>query len=545
MLRKEKGDAMIYLLCALVILMAVFADKISDKIGLPALLLFMVIGMIFGSDGLFKIPFENYALCEQICSGALIFIMFYGGFNLNWKAAKSSAVQAVLLSTIGVLVTTGVSTFLIHVLLKLDLAASFLISAVLGSTDAASVFSILRSRHLNLKDHTAPLLEMESGSNDPVSYMLTLIGIRLMMTGSTGNLALEVFIQLAAGLGCGAVFYYVARSLMKLARLVNSDLAAIYILAMVLACYGICSMMGGNAYLAVYLFGILLGNSDIPFKRKSIGFFDSLTTLAQIVIFFLLGLLSFPSQISQTLGSSLVITLILMLVARPIAVFLILLPFKTSLNKCLLVSFAGLRGAASCVFAIMAVASGVQLSQNLFQIVFVVTLLSTAVQGGLLPLAAQKLHMIDDNEDVSLTFNDYVRKSRLSLMRLFVSPRSEWANHMISEIHLPDETLALMLERDGQKLICKGDTMVLPGDSMILSGSAFQTDGTEELEEVAVEAGNEWIGKRIRELDLPDSELISLIIRDQDNLIPDGRTKIRQGDTLVIFHSDLPSETAG
>lgn len=528
---------MVYLLAAIVILLAVFAEKISARLGLPALLLFMLIGMIFGSDGFLKIPFENYALCEQICSGALVFIMFYGGFNLNWKMAKSSAVQAVLLSTFGVLITTAISTFLIHLFLKMDFVSSFLISAVLGSTDAASVFSILRSRHLNLKDHTAPLLEMESGSNDPVSYMLTLIGIRLMQSGNAGHLVLEVFQQLSFGIGCGVVFFYLCRLLMKAAKLVNSDLAAIYILSMVLACYGLCSLLGGNAYLAVYLFGILLGNSDIPFKRKSIGFFDSLSTLAQIVIFFLLGLLSFPSQISNTIGSSLAIMLILLLAARPIAVFLILLPFKASLQKCLLVSFAGLRGAASCVFAIMAVAAGVHLDQNLFQIVFVVTLLSTSVQGGVLPWMAEKLNMLDENEDVSRTFNDYVKKSRLSMMRMFISEKSDWACKTIKDLHLPEDTLALMLERDGQKIICKGDTQILPGDSLILSGSPFWTDGSEDLEEVEIEASHDWTGKSLRELNLPETQLISMIIRDNESLIPDGNTRIHQNDLLVIYNA--------
>lgn len=160
---------------------------------MPALILFMFVGMLFGSDGLLKIPFDNYTLAEQFCSIALIFIMFYGGFNTKWSIARPVAVRAILLSTLGVIITAGITAFLCHICLHFSIAESFLIGAVLSSTDAASVFSILRQKKLNLKDGTASLLEMESGSNDPVSYMLTLIGIGILASSDQSNLGYTIF----------------------------------------------------------------------------------------------------------------------------------------------------------------------------------------------------------------------------------------------------------------------------------------------------------------------------------------------------------------
>lgn len=530
---------MIFLLIALILLLCVISEKISSRIGMPALLLFMVIGMIFGSDGLLKIPFENYGLAEQICSAALIFIMFYGGFNLKWKAARPIAFQAVTLSTLGVLVTTLISMVCIHFFLGLDWVSGFLISAVLGSTDAASVFSILRQKQLNLKDQTAPLLEMESGSNDPISYMLSLIGIQLYLHLNTGSIPLEILLQLGVGIAAGFAIAFLTRWMYRVPHLISSELSVLLMMSMVLLCYGLSQLLKGNAYLSVYIMGIVLGNSKIPHKAPMIGFFDGLTSMAQILIFFLLGLLSFPSQMAQTAPLSASIALILLLIARPAAVFLILLPFRCSVRKCLLVSFAGLRGAASCVFAIMAVAAGVRMENNLFLIVFVVTLLSVGIQGTLLPLAAGKLDMIDENEDVRKTFNDYAENPDISLLRLFVPKNSEYAKKTIQEISLPYGLLALMIERDGERFICKGDTLILPGDSLILSASSFQSDQADELEEIVIHEDHPWAHQRIAELNLPDNMLITLISRHERSIIPSGHSRILPEDRVTLFTAGL------
>ena len=239
------------ILVAFIIFLCILADRFSDKFGMPALILFMFIGMLFGSDGILKIPFNDYKLAEDFCSIALLFIMFYGGFNTKWKLAKSVAVKSVLLSTLGVLITAGITAVLCHLFLKFSITESFLIGAVLSSTDAASVFSILRQKKLNLKDGTASLLEMESGSNDPVSYMLTVIGIGLLSSGGNNNLLYSIFAQITYGCAIGVLFAFAAIWLLTKSNLIVDGLDTIFMIAAVLLCYGLSNFIGGNSYLSV------------------------------------------------------------------------------------------------------------------------------------------------------------------------------------------------------------------------------------------------------------------------------------------------------
>ena len=332
--------SIIILIVALVILLCVLAEKFSDNFGMPALILFMFIGMLFGSDGILKIPFENFELAENICAVALVFIMFYGGFNTKWEVAKSVAGKAVTLSTLGVLITAGATALLCNIVLKLPFEASFLIGAVLSSTDAASVFAILRKKKLNLKDGTASILEVESGSNDPVSYLLTVIAIGMINNSDSGNIFVTIVLQIVLGVTLGIALAILSGFIMTKTKIISEGLDMIFVIAMVLACYGVTAFLGGNAYLSVYLFGIFMGNSRIKNKQTLIPFFDGVTSLAQILIFFLIGLLTFPHQMSAIIPTALAIVVFLTLVARPLAVFLLMLPMKCSVRQCLLIAWA-------------------------------------------------------------------------------------------------------------------------------------------------------------------------------------------------------------
>ena len=524
------------ILTATIIFLCILADRFSDRFGMPALILFMFVGMLFGSDGLLKIPFDNYTLAEQFCSIALIFIMFYGGFNTKWSIARPVAVRAILLSTLGVLITAGITAFLCHICLHFSIAESFLIGAVLSSTDAASVFSILRQKKLNLKDGTASLLEMESGSNDPVSYMLTLIGIGILTSSDQSNLGYTVFAQLAYGCLLGVLFAFLTIRLLTKTRLIAEGLDTIFMIAVVLLCYGLSSFVGGNAYLSVYLLGILIGNSPIKNKSVLIPFFDGITGLAQIFLFFVLGLLAFPHKFPSILLPSLAIVFFLTILARPIAVFLILKPLKSSLSQCLLVSWAGLRGAASIVFATMVIASGTSLDTDLFHIVFMVALFSVSIQGTLLPLIAKKLGMVDDSIDVRKTFNDYQEDSSITLMRMFIPEGHNWQNRQVKDVHMPTGSLAIMIKRNKETIIPKGDTKILAGDNVILSVPSYEPGEHEKLEEVCITAEHTWCNRSIESLHLPSNELIALIIRGDENVIPDGQTIILENDIVVTYH---------
>lgn len=524
------------ILTATIIFLCILADRFSNRFGMPALILFMFVGMLFGSDGLLKIPFDNYTLAEQFCSIALIFIMFYGGFNTKWSIARPVAVRAILLSTLGVIITAGITAFLCHICLHFSIAESFLIGAVLSSTDAASVFSILRQKKLNLKDGTASLLEMESGSNDPVSYMLTLIGIGILASSDQSNLGYTIFAQLTYGCLLGVLFALLAIRLLTKTRLIAEGLDTIFMIAIVLLCYGLSSFVGGNAYLSVYLLGILIGNSPIKNKSVLIPFFDGITGLAQIFLFFVLGLLAFPHKFPAILLPSLAIVFFLTILARLIAVFLILKPLKSSLSQCLLVSWAGLRGAASIVFATMVIASGTILDTDLFHIVFMVALFSVSIQGTLLPLIAKKLDMVDDSIDVRKTFNDYQEDSSITLMRMFIPEGHNWQNRPVKDVHMPTGSLAIMIKRNKETIIPKGDTRILAGDNVILSVPSYEPGEQDKLEEIHITAGHTWCNRSIESLQLPSDELIALIIRGDENVIPDGQTIILENDIVVTYH---------
>lgn len=524
------------LLVAIVILLCVLAEKFSGKFGMPALILFMFIGMLFGSDGILKIPFDDYRRAEDICSIALLFIMFYGGFNLKWKAAKSVAVKSILLSTIGVAVTAVVTALLVRLALGYTWLESFLVGAVLGSTDAASVFAILRQKKLNLKDGTASLLEMESGSNDPMAYMLTFIAIEMIRAGKAENILQQIVLQLVFGIAIGIAFAILTVNLLRKTRLISEGLDTIFMVSMVLICYGLSKLSGGNEYLSVYIMGIIIGNSPIKSKATLIAFFDGVTTLAQILIFFLLGLLTFPHQMHEVIASALVIAAILTLIARPAAVFLLLKPFRCSTRQCLLVSWAGLRGASSSVFAIMAVAASVVMPHNLFHIVFMVSLFSVAVQGTLLPKVAAKLDMIDDNADVRKTFNDYQEDASITLMRMFIPKGHNYENRLVREVNFPTGSLALMIKRNHETIITKGDTRILANDTIILSVPSYEPSDSEQLIETRIDADNSWCNHSIAELNLAADELIAMIIRGEETLIPDGKTIILENDVVVTYH---------
>ncbi len=522
-------------LVACVILLCVFVEKFSDRIGIPALIFFMFIGMLFGSDGILKIPFDDFKLAENICSIALIFIMFYGGFNTKWKAARSVAGKSVLLSTVGVVATACITMLLCKVFLQISWAESLLIGAVLSSTDAASVFAILRKNKLNLKDGTASILEVESGSNDPVSYMLTIVAVSVVNTGGFGNVFGMIALQLILGVAIGLILAKITLHFLVNTKLVSEGLETIYMIAAVMICYAVTAYFGGNAYLSVYLFGIYIGNQNVKKKGEIIPFFDGVTSLAQILIFFLIGLLTFPHQMPQIIPTALAITAFLTLIARPVTVFLLLKPFKCSWNQCLLIAWAGLRGASSSVFAIMAVAAGVSMKQELFHIVFMVSLFSVAIQGTFLPNIAKKLDMVDARSDVRKTFNDYQEEVAFQLMKMHIPEEHNWANRMIKDVNMPSGSLALMIKRGKESIITKGNTLILPGDDIILSVTPYNPGDSEKLQERIIEKEDSWCNKTIGELKLSKNKLIAMVIRNNQPIIPDGKTKILENDVVVFI----------
>ncbi|MDY4429552.1 potassium/proton antiporter [Evtepia sp.] len=522
------------LMSAIVIFACVLCNKASSRLGVPTLLAFILLGMFFGSDGVVKIPFDNYAMAEDICSLALIFIMFYGGFGTNWQEARPVAGKAVLLSSLGTVLTAGLVGLFSWKVLGLPQLEGFLLGAVISSTDAASVFSILRSKNLGLRENTASLLEVESGSNDPFSYMLTVIVLSLMTGRAQGSaFAWQVFAQLFFGAAFGVGIALVSQVFLRRFRFASEGFDAIFMVAVALAAYAAPTLLGGNGYLSVYLTGILLGNQPLRSKQALVNFFDGATGLMQMVLFFLLGLLSFPSQLPAVAPTALAVALFLTFLARPIAVTLILGPFRSSLGQILLVSWSGMRGAASIVFSILAVTSPAVTDLDLYHIVFFIVLFSILVQGSLIPLVARKVKMTDGETDVMKTFNDYTDQVPVQFLQCTLTPGHPWAGKAIRDLDLPPACLLVLVTRQGEKLVPNGATVLEPGDQLVLSGRAGGELEGVCLYEKTIKKRDPWLHRPLSDLDTGEG-LIILIRRAGDVVIPQGSTVLQEGDVLLI-----------
>ena len=552
------------LLVAVVLILCVFSDRLSGKIGVPALLIFIGIGIFFGCDGPVKIPFENYEFASYVCDTALIVIMFTGGFSMNWKSAKPVMIKAGLLSTLGVAVTAGVTCLFCRFVLNFGFAESLLLGSVISSTDAASVFSVLRSKKLNLKNGLAPLLEAESGSNDPFSYMLTVI----LTDDSSTPILLLILSQLAFGVIFGGLTGILGAFISKRYKAQTEGFECILFLAFALFAYGLSSMLGGNGYLSVYIAGIIIGNAKSPKQgyhgkspmqrffnnvlgitlngkgkgiapSEAVVFLNGVTGICQIAVFFLLGLLSTPSQFGESIMFAVPIYICLTLLSRPVAVAIF--GGKSPIADRLFISLAGLRGASSIVFAILAIVSGVQTEHNIFNIVFCICLLSMLIQGSLLPTAAKKLDLIDDESDVLKTFNDYREDDLMTMMRMFIPEKHSWEGKKLSEITLPTGSLAVMIRRGKETLIPRGDTVIEANDSVILSVPPYKSDRIDKslkLREIPINSRHIWSNSQIRDLKLPKRLLIVMIKRGEESIIPSGATTILNGDIVVVTDTE-------
>lgn len=521
------------ILCAVVIIVCILTNMFTNRLGIPAVLVFMGIGMLFGSEGIVKIPFDDFTAAERICSAALVFIMFYGGFGTSFRAARPVLSQALCLATIGVVLTAGVMGIFCHFVLKMDLYEGLLMGAVISSTDAASVFSILRSKRLDLREGTASLLEVESGSNDPFAYMMTMVVLSWMM-GGDNNIPLMLFKQLGFGLLFGIGIGVLAAWALRNVEFKIEGTDTLLVAALVMFAYAGAVLLGGNGYLSVYLMGFIVGNQKFDHKVSMIHFFDGVNQLAQILIFFLLGLLVFPSELLPMLGEAVIIFLGLTFLARPLSVIVLLTPFRASWQQQLLVAFSGLRGAASIVFAIMVAVSPVYTKNNVFNVVFCVALISVAFQGMLLPFVAEKLGMVDAEQNVMKTFSDYQDENQMQLIQMTMRKDHKYIGKKISELRMKN-MLIVLIERGDETIMPRGDVVIEEGDILVLSAESYQGNIDAVLDEQMIEPGDPRIGKLICELTGLDGRLIVLLKRQNGmTVIPRGETKINEGDVLVV-----------
>ncbi|MBZ9571069.1 potassium/proton antiporter [Methanobrevibacter sp. TMH8] len=386
----------ILLAIGVLLLAGVLLSKLSSFIGVPTLIVFLLLGLFFNGSALFTPSIDSYTVIQDISIFALIIIMFSGGLDTDTRKMRPIASKGISLATVGVLLTAIVTGLLIHYLIGLDFILSFLIGSIISSTDAAAVFSIFKSSKIKLKNNLAELLELESASNDPMAYILTTSFIYLMIHPTTSiSGIIFTFIQ---SLVLGAIFGFVSGKLStKLIENVNLDVKGLYpvlLVALAVLTFAVPELVGGNGFLAVYISGLLVGNAKPPYKSDEVSFFDGLAWLMQVIMFLVLGLFIMPNELLETAGISLTIAVALIFVSRPFAVFVSLIPFKTSLKEKLFLSWTGIKGAVPIVFATYPLVAGIPQASMIFSVVFFITIISVVLQGGTIQYIAKKLNLI-------------------------------------------------------------------------------------------------------------------------------------------------------
>lgn len=468
----------ILLLGSILIFSAIIISKTGYKLGVPSLLVFLVVGMLFGSDGL-GLHFENAKQAQFIGMVSLSVILFTGGMDTKMKEIKPVLLPGLLLSTLGVLVTTALTGLFIYYIshetgfdINLSLIVSMLLAATMSSTDSASVFNILRTQKINLKQNLRPLLELESGSNDPMAYMLTIVLISLATStgASVGQIAADFAIQFVVGSLAGFFMGKLGVLIINKIRLNNSSLYPILLLSIVFFTFTITDMLKGNGYLAVYISGAVVGNAKIASRRETQTFFDGFTWLSQIIMFLALGLLVNPHELLGVAPVAVLIGLFMMLVARPASVFLCLLPFKSlGLKAKTFTSWVGLRGAVPIIFATYPVVADIDGADQIFNIVFFITLLSMIIQGSTISLTAKKLNLYlplqKEGNDFGIEFPDEIDTT---LKDIEVTEKMLENGNKIADMKIPKGTLVMIVKRGKKHIIPNGSLRLQEGDKLLL-----------------------------------------------------------------------------
>ncbi len=380
------------------LMLCVFTNKITDNFGIPSLLLFLGLGMLAGSDGPGGIEFNNSRLTNYIGTVALAFILFSGGLGTRWQQVRPILARGSLLSTVGVLLTAIFMYFFSYYILKLSFEISLLLSVIISSTDAPAVFSILRSHNLSVPGRLKAILEFESGSNDPMAVFLSMGAMAVISSGewNLGSLTGDFLLQMFLGTALGMLSGYLASKTLRRWMFSYQGLYPVFGVALVLLTYSLTQMLGGNGFLAVYLCGIIMGNTGYMYRRHFIRFQESLVWIMQISMFLILGLLVFPHELSTVMPVSLACTLFLILVARPLAVFICLYRSGFSLPEQIFISWAGFKGAVPIILATYPLIYGFQNSQFLFNIIFFLVIISVLLQAQSLSFLAKRLHLHAD-----------------------------------------------------------------------------------------------------------------------------------------------------
>lgn len=462
----------ILLIGSVLLFISLFAGKTSFKFGVPVLILFISIGMLAGSEGIGGIYFDNPKTAQFIGIVALNFILFSGGLDTDWKSIKPVLWQGISLSTLGVMLTAFTVGLFVWAVTDFTLVEGLLLGSIVSSTDSAAVFSILRAKSLALKGNLRPTLELESGSNDPMAYILTIVFTGLVVSQDSNLLGIipMFFSQLILGAIIGLVFGKISTWVINHIRLDYEGLYIVLVIAIMFFTFSFTNFVGGNGFLAVYLSSVFLGNQDLIHKKKILKSFDSFAWLMQIVLFLTLGLLVFPSQIVPVIGIGLVISVFLIVIARPLSVFISLAPFKVNLRSRWFLSWVGLRGAVPIVFATYPLIAGAEQANMIFDIVFFVSLTSVLIQGTTLPKVADWLKLTLPEELKKRTKTDMELSDSIKslLTEIRIPENSSVAGKQIVQLGLPQTTLISFILRGEKYITPSGSTILEPHDTLFV-----------------------------------------------------------------------------
>ncbi len=462
----------ILLVGSILLFISLFAGKTSYRFGIPVLILFLAIGMLAGSEGIGGIYFDNPKTAQFIGIIALNFILFSGGFDTDWKTVKPILWQGVSLSTLGVLITATAVGVFVWAVTDFTIYEGLLLGSIVSSTDSAAVFSILRSRSIAIKGNLRPTLELESGSNDPMAYVLTIVLTGFVVNQDAGFLSTIPFLlqQILIGGALGFVFGKIAKLVINGIKLDFEGLYIVLVIAIMFFSFSATDFVGGNGFLAVYICAIHLGNQELIQKKKFIKSFDSFAWLMQIVLFLTLGLLVFPSEIIPVIGIGLVISVFLILIARPAGVFSSLLFFKGQKRGKLFISWVGLRGAVPIVFATYPLLAGAEKAHMIFNIVFFISLTSVIIQGSTLSVVAKWLRLTIPESDKQLTQTDIELTDSIKevLTEIVLPPDCSIIGKQIVQLGLPKTTFISIIQRDSKFITPSGSTQLEAEDKLFV-----------------------------------------------------------------------------
>lgn len=463
----------ILLLGSVLLFVSIIASKTSFRFGIPALILFLVVGMLAGSDGPGGIYFDDPKIAQFLGAVALIFILFSGGLETKFESIRPVLKDGISLATIGVLITAVLVGVFASFLLGFTVYEGLLLGAIVSSTDAAAVFSILRSRNVGLKGNLRPLLEFESGSNDPMAYFLTISFTYLLTTpeSSVWMLIPKFFKGMILGAVAGYAFGKLMAWTVNKIKLNAEGLYPVLVLSMVFFTFSFTDTIGGNGFLAVYIAALIMGNTNLIHKKSLIKFYDGQAWLLQIIMFLTLGLLVYPSEITPIVGKGVLIAVFLIFIARPAAVFVSLVFAKDmNVRKKLFVSWVGLRGAVPIIFATYPMLAGVANSHTIFNLVFFISVSSVLIQGTTLPLMAKWLHVrVPENLKRKFPLDFEMKEdSKSELIELDITADSTAIGRAVVDLRLPSTALIVLIHRHGKYLTATGDTVIEEGDHLLI-----------------------------------------------------------------------------